>query len=59
MDEVKINVFVSCEELIEEKSLNRNIERDSGRLISRIVSSLHLTSDQNFFMYIQLQKELI
>ncbi len=33
MDEVKINVFVSCEELMEEKSPKRNIEGVSGRLI--------------------------
>ncbi len=49
MDEVKINILDSLEELMEERSLNRNIECDNRRLTSR---SLYLTTGQNVFMYI-------
>lgn len=42
-------MFLLMFELMDEKSPNRNIEGDSGRLISRISSSEHWTSDQNFF----------
>ncbi len=59
IDEVKINVLVSFEALMGERSPNRNTEGDLEILKSRSISSLHITSDQNLFMYVQFQKEWI